>query len=401
MKPINESRIQLTLKFMEEYCSKHGVCPTYREIKEACGHTSLSLVYSDVERLKERGLVECDSKRIVLISKKESSELRYNYPFMIMTDAFANLKNLAEDEKSLLNAQDNFLKGNYKESRSEAKQLLESSNNPHVIFGARLTLCWCGLFTGDAEPWKDYFRTMLRFEATTESEKMEKELMAHFLTSTLGGGDNCPEWLNDGRLYGLRPEALPLALLLFVANSIKKRPETSQIMLEPICSSMKLNNIDACLVYMDLYLAIAYHFYGDDKYLKSHLSGAIDICVKRGWLTPLAEMKKALGSVLYPMLEEQEEGLVKKVDSLYGVLQEGYGKVYKVLVGDNPARDLSFREVEICHYVRMNLSTKEIADKMYLSPETVKYYLSSVFSKLGVSGRDELKELVNRNAPLR
>ncbi|SAK84246.1 ATP-dependent transcription regulator LuxR [Caballeronia hypogeia] len=53
---------------------------------------------------------------------------------------------------------------------------------------------------------------------------------------------------------------------------------------------------------------------------------------------------------------------------------------------------LSEREVEVVRLLGEALSTKKIARTLGLSPETVKWHLTNIYAKLGVSGRDEAVE---------
>ena len=61
MRPINEERLRSTLEFIRQYQISEGRTPTYREIKEGCGYSSLGSVSADINRLKERGLIEDDN----------------------------------------------------------------------------------------------------------------------------------------------------------------------------------------------------------------------------------------------------------------------------------------------------------------------------------------------------
>lgn len=394
MKPLNETRINATLKYIEDYYARHHVCPTYRQIKDDCEYSSLSLVHSDIDRLKERGLIVDDNRQIKLAKFKD--EVRYNYPFIIMTDALHNLDLLNGDEKTLLESHVLYLKGNYLKALEVSNHLSETTSDPIIKFGTRFTKCCCSMFTGDPNPWKDFFRLMVTYTCQTVSEKMEKELLVHFLSGALGGKENCPEWLKEGRFYGLRKKAIPLAKLCFVANAIKSENPVSPAYLEPLCSDIKLEHIDICQVYMDLYMAMSYHYVGDDKYLESHLNDALDTCIKNDWITPLAEMQRPLGNVLNPLIMDKDEHFLKRVLNLQKELLEGYNKIYSILVGENPVKGLTFREIEIINYIRLDLSNKEIADKLYLSTETIKYYLSSIYLKLGISSRGELKSIVKK-----
>ena len=55
-------------------------------------------------------------------------------------------------------------------------------------------------------------------------------------------------------------------------------------------------------------------------------------------------------------------------------------------------KTLSEREVEVVRLLGEALSTKKIARTLGLSPETVKWHLTNIYAKLGVSGRDEAVE---------
>ena len=48
---------------------------------------------------------------------------------------------------------------------------------------------------------------------------------------------------------------------------------------------------------------------------------------------------------------------------------------------------LSERELEVLKLIAGGLSNREIADQLFLSVATVKWYLTHIYSKLGVQGR--------------
>ena len=51
---------------------------------------------------------------------------------------------------------------------------------------------------------------------------------------------------------------------------------------------------------------------------------------------------------------------------------------------------LSDREREIATLAGRGLSSREIAERLYLSIRTVDNHLQKVYSKLGITGRDQL-----------
>ena len=49
--------------------------------------------------------------------------------------------------------------------------------------------------------------------------------------------------------------------------------------------------------------------------------------------------------------------------------------------------DLSRREVEVLRLVAEGLTTREIADRLYISPKTADHHIQHIYTKIGVSNR--------------
>ncbi|TDQ11547.1 response regulator [Pedobacter metabolipauper] len=56
----------------------------------------------------------------------------------------------------------------------------------------------------------------------------------------------------------------------------------------------------------------------------------------------------------------------------------------------NAEAELSSREVEIIALIRQGMSNKEVADKLFISLDTIKYHIKNIYRKLQISNRSEL-----------
>jgi DNA-binding CsgD family transcriptional regulator len=62
-------------------------------------------------------------------------------------------------------------------------------------------------------------------------------------------------------------------------------------------------------------------------------------------------------------------------------------------------RSLTAREYEVAGFAALGLRDGEIAERLLLSPHTVKEYLKSVYRKLNVRSRVELTRLLTESHP--
>ncbi|OBR92799.1 CsgBAC operon transcriptional regulatory protein [Clostridium ragsdalei P11] len=64
--------------------------------------------------------------------------------------------------------------------------------------------------------------------------------------------------------------------------------------------------------------------------------------------------------------------------------------------GKNDLECLTNREKEIADYICMGLSNKEIGNKLFISPNTVKNHVYNIYKKVNVKNKVELINLINR-----
>ena len=61
--------------------------------------------------------------------------------------------------------------------------------------------------------------------------------------------------------------------------------------------------------------------------------------------------------------------------------------------GEEPADALTAQEAHIARLVATGATSREIATQLFLSPRTIEAHLRSIFRKLGITSRRQLKDL--------
>lgn len=114
-----------------------------------------------------------------------------------------------------------------------------------------------------------------------------------------------------------------------------------------------------------------------EKIFQSLCAGASGYLLKR---TPLAEIKAGIidilegGAAMSPKIALQVIGFFNRRGKTSAGLEA----------------KLTPREIEILSFLEQGLSNKEIAEKGFVSVETVKYHIKNIYLKLHVSSRAEL-----------
>jgi DNA-binding CsgD family transcriptional regulator len=69
------------------------------------------------------------------------------------------------------------------------------------------------------------------------------------------------------------------------------------------------------------------------------------------------------------------------------------GKTTRARSGETHDR-LTEREQQIARFAREGLANAEIGARLFISPRTVEYHLSKIFSKLGISSRAQIADVI-------
>jgi LuxR family maltose regulon positive regulatory protein len=150
--------------------------------------------------------------------------------------------------------------------------------------------------------------------------------------------------------------------------------------------------------------ALLYDAKGDEAEALSALEQAITLARPGGYIRPFLDLGPKMAELLNRLAKQNIA--VKYVGKLLaGFRNEGTGYVQteeddKIVAPlafmDQPLDEhLSNREFEILSLLTQRLSNKEIAEKLFISPDTVKKHLYNIYQKLSVNSRREAVDKAN------
>jgi LuxR family maltose regulon positive regulatory protein len=195
--------------------------------------------------------------------------------------------------------------------------------------------------------------------------------------------------------FNINP-SVPAQILLAV-NTPESRTRAEGI-LDKICVSSERRFQTAMLVELMVLRALLHQAAGRETEATAELTGALRKAMPGGAVRVFSDIAMTLPELL-PLLQKLE------------LDEEGNAYVGRIVRGamiptlDVPASEvvmevpkppagslidaLTKREYEILHLLSRRLANQEIADKLFISPGTVKRHVSNIFQKLGVHGRKQ------------
>jgi LuxR family maltose regulon positive regulatory protein len=186
--------------------------------------------------------------------------------------------------------------------------------------------------------------------------------------------------------------------------------EEAAVSLQELLLQNEANHNICQMIHGMVLLALVYKKQGNSKESLGILRRAVDLAVPGGWIRPFGELGTPMKSLLLRLQKQDEssifvEQLVASFpdDSQRAEVEAGEhkssGPLYPVC--QSPVDALTSREKEILELLVQGHANKEIATRLFVSIDTVKTHLRSIYSKLDVKSRlqavAKTKELSSSN----
>lgn len=320
----------------------------------------------------------------------------WNLPY-VSGEFEAMLQTIAdEQERWAALAAQHYFQANYTEASAQAEACI-ASESPEIRASALLVHCMASVPLGNTEAAMEDMRMLMRESKAPADERMSAiyEFIA-FLFRVFFHEDeaHAPDLpagfsaLSEGpKLYGLYAYAHALYLSKDYSRALGAAQSTI---------TMAADRYPSVCIYLYLVASMAA--------LNLSLVELADSCFQRAWslaepedyIQPFAEHHGMLQGQVEKFFRNRSQETYKKISDRVVEFSRGWMKIHNPDSQNKVTDLLTPFEFALAMMAAKGKSNQEIADYQNISINTVKFYLSSIYQKLGVTRRSELEKYLNK-----
>lgn len=302
--------------------------------------------------------------------------------------------------EAVMRAEILFNKGNFNDAEvlcQKALYMAETRSQANVYICTLFLMARISGFQGDYDNMKYILQSMRKkIEVTGENEKtFMVDLCEGYIYLLLGKSSGIPSWLKDEKSIESKCSVLSLTMAnIIYGKYLLENNEYSKFLgiSGQMIGATKVYNNKLFEIYLYIYVSFANYKLGNKLKAHKFLNEAIDLAEKDNFIIPFVDN--------YTMIEdiyEPDSKFSRRIDFMNDVIAlfRKYEKNFKNIqhsYRDDVDYGLTNRELQIARLAAERFSNKEIADQLYIAVGTVKSNLKTIFSKLQIKSRSELKD---------
>jgi len=275
----------------------------------------------------------------------------------------------------------------------KAIYMSESKKQYSIYLCANFVMLRIAIIDGDFLKFKGILK-MVKEKIKSYDLNRGIDLCEGFIFSNIGYIELIPEWLYLG---DIEKEGLPFltasyaniiyAKTLLLKGEYLQLLGISQQFLEVASTFPNIYSY----VYTYIHMAAANLKLGEREIAIECLKSALEIAMPDTLYMPFVENGEYILAILK---EVKQDGLYKnEIQDILKLYNNYKNNIEKIRVSSlhNKIPQMTERELEVAKLAAKNLTNKEIGEQLYISQNTVKFYLKSIFSKLSIKSRSKLK----------
>ena len=210
----------------------------------------------------------------------------------------------------------------------------------------------------------------------------------------LGKMDDLPGWLKSVHMIEEKCTVLTLgfANLVYAKNLLVKEEYSKFLGIsgQMLGVSRVYGNI-LYEIYTYIYISIANYNLRNTAKAKKFIFEALELSLEDYFIMPFVENFDAIADILcMDIITPENKKFISKIHSTYKKYEKDF-KIVQNAYRNDMDYGLTKRELQVAKLAAKRFTNKEIAEELYIAESTVKSNLKTIFSKLQVKSRSELK----------
>jgi LuxR family maltose regulon positive regulatory protein len=275
----------------------------------------------------------------------------------------------------------------------KAIYMSESKKQYSIYLCANFVILRIAIIDGNFLKFKSILKTV-KEKIKTYNLNRAIDLCEGFIFSNIGQAELIPKWISMGDIEreGLNFLTLSYANIvhgktLLLKGEYLKLLGISQQFLEVASTFPNIYSY----VYTYIHMAAANLKLGEKEMAMESLKSALEIAKPDRLYMPFVENGDYILDILKEVKQDElYKNEIQEIFKLYTNYKNGMEKI-RTSSQLNKIPQMTERELEVAKLAAKSLTNKEIGEQLYISQNTVKFYLKSIFSKLSITSRTKLK----------
>lgn len=348
--------------------------------------------------LRESWTWTCGSPSIVYMFHKKSGELAKELEKMseCISDYYKITNNHCYGAEVVMKAEILLNRGDFRSAEIlcyKAIYMSESKKQYNIYLCAKFIMLRIAIINGNLQKFNEILKE-LKEKIKPYNLNRAKDLCEGFIFSNIGQTESISKWLSSGDIkkdgiyfFTFSYANIIYGKILFLKGEYLKLLGIGQQFLEV---ANAFSNIYS-YIYILIYMALANLKLREKEKAIKYIKSALKIAIPDRIYMPFVENGEYILDILKEVGQyELHKNEIQDILKLYNNYKNGIEKI-RTLTPFNKIPQMTVRELEVANLAAKNLTNKEIAEQLYISHNTVKFYLKSIFKKLSITSRSKLK----------
>lgn len=301
--------------------------------------------------------------------------------------------------EALVKAEMLLYEGDFNDSYKLCEKALYMSSlkeKPEIHVKTLFTLARISYLTGDIIKLKEFISeiTNLCDKFNTKEMHILSDIICGYIHTTVNNEEKIPLWLTDTSKIEENTDIFNLGFTNIVYGKYMLIKGEYDLLASVIGQHLKVADIYSNLlnkIYILIYLSIIKYNTGETVKAVKILKESVELAINDNLYIPFVENINFINNYIKDIsFSVESKQFVDTVISFSKKFNKSIKISEKTMKSDN-IYGLTKREEEVAKLAGERMTNKEIAEMLFIAESTVKSNLKSVFNKMGINSRTELK----------